>query len=99
MTTPTRVTIIPVDGFCSVDGDGDTGIDMANVPLEIHAIQWYGTHGEVEIKDPVTGKLARNEFITDLSEYQSVLASYWATRTAAEESQAAEMANDQIVEV
>ena len=99
MTTPTRVTIIPVDGFCSVEGDGYIGIDMVSVPADVHAIQWYGTHGEVEIKDPVTGKLVRNEFITDLSAYQSVLASYWATRTAAEESQVAAIADDQIVEV
>ena len=99
MTTPTRVTIIPVDGFCSVEGVGYTDIDMASVPADVHAIQWYGTHGEVEIKDPVTGKLVRNEFIADLSEYQSVLASYWATRTAAEESQAAAIADDQVVEV
>ena len=99
MTTPNRLTIIPVDGFCSVEGVGYTGIDMTNVPAEVHAIQWYGTHGEVEIKDPVTGKLVRNEFITDLSEYQSVLASYWATRTAAEESQTAAVSDDPIVEV
>ena len=99
MTTPTRVTIIPVDGFCSVEGNGYIGIDMVSVPADVHAIQWYGTHGEVEIKDPVTGKLVRNEFIADLSEYQSVLASYWATRTAAEESQVAAISDDQIVEV
>jgi hypothetical protein len=99
MTTPTRVTIIPVDGFCSVEGNGYIGIDMVSVPEDVHAIQWYGTHGEVEIKDSVTGKLVRNEFITDLSAYQSVLASYWATRTAVEASQAAAIADDQIVEV
>ena len=99
MTTPTRVTIIPVDGFCSVEGVGYTDIDMASVPADVHAIQWYGNHGEVEIKDTLTGKLVRNEFIADLSEYQSVLASYWATRTAAEESQVAAIADDQIVEV
>ncbi len=99
MTTPTRMTIIPVDGFCSVEGVGYTDIDMATVAADIHAVQWYGIHGEVEIKDPVAEKLVRNEFITDLSAYQSVLASYWATRNAVEESQAAAMANDQIVEV
>jgi hypothetical protein len=99
MTTPTRVTIIPVDGFCSVEGVSYNGIDMFSVPVEVHAIQWYGTHGEVEIKDTVTEKLVRNEFIADLSEYQSVLASYWTTRTAAEASQAAAVTNDQIVEV
>ena len=99
MTTPTRMTIIPVDGFCSVEGHGYTGIDMTDVPADVHAIQWYGTHGEVEIKDPATEKLVRNEFITDLSAYQSVLASYWATRTTAEESQAAAVADGQIVEV
>ncbi len=99
MMTPNRVTIIPVDGFCSVEGFGYTGIDMVNVPADTHAIQWYGAHGEVEIKDPVTEKQVRNEFITDLSAYQSVLASYWATRTAAEESQTAALSDDQIVEV
>jgi|LauGreDrversion4_2_1035121.scaffolds.fasta_scaffold1291711_2 hypothetical protein len=99
MTKLNRLTIIPVDGFCSVEGDGYIGIDMVSVPADVHAIQWYGTHGEVEIKDPLTGKLVRNEFITDLSAYQSVIASYWATRNAVEESQAAAMANDQIVEV
>jgi len=63
MTKLNRLTIIPVDGFCSVEGDGYIGIDMVSVPA------------------------------------QSVLASYWATRNAVEESQAAAMANDQIVEV
>ena len=99
MTTPTRVTIIPVDNFCSIEGTGYIDIDMVGVPADVHAIQWYGNHGEVEIKDTLTGKLVRNEFITDLSAYQSVLASYWATRTAAEESQAAAVADDQTVEV
>ncbi len=99
MTTPNRVTIIPVDGFCSVEGAGYIDIDMVSIPADVHAIQWYGTHGEVEIKDPATGKLVRNEFITYLSAYQSVLASYWATRMAAEASQAAAIADDQIVEV
>jgi len=99
MTTPTRMTIIPVDGFCSVEGNGYIGIDMASVPADVHAIQWYGNHGEVEIKDTLTGKLVRNEFITDLSAYQQVLLSYWAARTTAEESQAVAIADDQIVEV
>jgi hypothetical protein len=99
MKTPTRVTIIPVDGFCSVEGVGYTDIDMASVAADIHAVQWYGIHGEVEIKDPVTEKLVRNEFITDLSAFQSVLASYWAIRTAAEARQAAAVTNDQIFEV
>ncbi len=99
MTTPTRVTIIPVDGFCSVEGVGYTDIDMASVAADVHAFQWYGIHGEVEIKDPMTGKLVRNEFITDLSAYQQVLLSYWAARTTAEESQAVAVTNDQIFEV
>lgn len=99
MTTPTRVTIIPADGFCSVEGVGFSAIDMTSVAADVHAIQWYGTYGEVEIKDPITDRLVNNDLITDLSDYQAVLASYRTTRIAAEESQVAAMANDEIVEV
>lgn len=99
MTTPMRATIIPSDGFCSVDGVGFNGVDMTSVAPEVHAVQWYGTFGEVEIQDPLTGKMVGNEEITDLNEYQVVIESYWAIRNAAEAEQAETQAEQQVVEV
>ena len=99
MTTPMRATIIPADGFCSVDGVGFNGVDMTSVAPEVHAVQWYGTFGEVEIQDPLTGKMVGNEEITDLNEYQVVIESYWAIRNAVEAEQAETQAEQQVVEV
>jgi hypothetical protein len=90
MTAPMRATIIPSDQFCSVDGVGFNGVDMTSVGPEVHAVQWYGTHGEVEVQDPSTGKMVTNEEITNLNDFQAVLDSYWIIRAAhdAEEQRA-----------
>ena len=60
MTTPMRAIIIPSDTFCAVDGVGFNGVTMVSVAPEIHAVQWYGTNGEIEIQDIVTGKMISN---------------------------------------
>lgn len=99
MTVSMRATIIPSDQFCSVDGVGFNGVDMTSVAPEVHAVQWYGTHGEVEIQNPVTGKMVSNDEITNLDAFQSVLDSYWAIRTAYEAEEAQAQAEQQIIEV
>jgi hypothetical protein len=99
MTTPTRVTIIPQDTFCAVDGVGYTGIAMTSVAPNVHAMQWYATHGEVEIKDPATGKILYNNKITHLDDYLTVLDAYWEIRQAAEAFEAAQQLADQVVKV
>lgn len=95
MTVPERLTIIPVDGLCSVNGYGFFSVDMTSLPPEIHAVQWYGTHGEVEIKDPITNKMVRNDVISSLDQFKSVIDSYWTTRNAYEAEQAALAAVEQ----
>ena len=67
-----RVTIIPDDGFVSVDGEGFLDIDLSSMPANIHAVQWYHTEGEVEYRDD-RGRATHNEAITDLTPYQPVL--------------------------
>ena len=99
MTAPTRVTIIPQDTFCAVDGVGYTGITMTSVAPNVHAMQWYATHGEVEIKDHATGKIMHNIEITHLDDYQAVLDAYWEIRRAAEAFEAAQRSIDQVLEV
>ncbi len=80
MSASIRVTIIPIDTFCAVDGIGFVGIDMTSVPKDVHAVQWFGTWGEEEILDLKTGRIDRNENIDNLDAYQAVLNSYWAIK-------------------
>jgi hypothetical protein len=82
MTTPMRATIIPADSFCSVNGVGFIGVDMTSLSADVHALQWYGTFGEVEIQDPVSGKMAGNTKITDLNDYHAVFNSYCCVQSS-----------------
>lgn len=44
-----KFTIIIEGGFVCVDGEGYSGIDLSELAAEnIHAIQFYGSYGEVE---------------------------------------------------
>lgn len=99
MTTPIRLTIIPDDCYCAVDGIGYSGIDITSLGPKIHALQWYGECGEEEIKDLSTGGIVHNKEITSLNNYQAVLDSYWSIRHAAETLAAEQQLADEILEV
>lgn len=99
MRNPMRATIVPADQYCAVDGVGFSSVDMTGVAPDVHAVQWHGEQGEVEVMDPVTGKIIRNEVITSLSAYESVLESYWEIRNAFDAEQAALAEEAQIIEV
>jgi hypothetical protein len=75
-----RVTIIPEDGFVSIDGEGYVDLDLSSIDPAIHAVQWYGTEGEVEHKDD-RGRATLNETITSLAPFQSALDA-WAAKKA-----------------
>lgn len=68
-----RVTIIPSDGVVSIDGESYSGIDLSFIDASVHAVQWYEDSGEVEIKNPATGKMVENKQITSLNEFQLAL--------------------------
>ncbi len=84
-----RLTIIPVDGFVSVDGVGFSGFNLSFMDASVHAVQWYETHGEVEVKDPVTGRMIANEVITSIEPYQQAIEAWQTAKTAKEEAAAA----------
>jgi hypothetical protein len=77
-----RVTIIPSDGFVSVDDEGYEGLDLSFMTPDVHAVQWYDTEGEVEYQD-ARGRSVRNEDITDLTPYQPALDAWQAAKDAA----------------
>jgi hypothetical protein len=68
-----RLVIIPSDSFVSIDGEGYGNLNLSSLDQTIHAVQWYETHGEVEHKDPVTGRMTENRAITDISEFSAVI--------------------------
>jgi len=78
-----RVTIIPVDGFVSVDGEGYSGLDLSFMASDIHALQWYETDGELEIQD-ARGRVIENRPIDSLEPYQPALDAWQVAKDAAE---------------
>jgi flagellar biosynthesis GTPase FlhF len=46
-----RISVVRDDGLVVVNGEGYSGIDMKKVPAFIHAIQWHGQYGFLEIVD------------------------------------------------
>lgn len=48
-----RISILPSDRAIYIDGVCYLDIDMSWMPkmngIEIHAVQWYGDHGEIEL--------------------------------------------------
>lgn len=99
MTVPMRATIIPADAFCSVDGVGYSGVNMTSVSPSIHAVQWYASHGEEELIDPLNGRMLGNRQIASLRDYQAVLNSYWEIRAADEAAQQQAAEEQNVVEV
>ena len=69
-----RVTIVNDDQMVSVDGEG-VNFEL-NLPDEIHAIQWYEDHGEVEYRDS-----RPNLEIDSLADYQGLIDAH-ATKKA-----------------
>ena len=70
-----RLTAIREDGSIVINGTGYVGFDLSFLDPNIHAIQWYETEGEVEIKD-ARGRMIENRKIESLDEYQQ-LVSLW----------------------
>jgi hypothetical protein len=72
-----RVTIIPEDGFVSIDDEGYNALDLSFIPYEVHALQWYDDEGEIEYQDK-RGRATHNAAITSLEQFP-----YWEQAYAA----------------
>lgn len=78
-----RVIIIPADGYVSVDGRSFSGLDLSALDPQIHAVQWYGTTGEMELT-PDTNGMGANIAITSLVVFQPALDAWQTAVTAAD---------------
>jgi hypothetical protein len=65
-----RVTIVAEDNLVVVEGQPER-VDLSTLDEEIHAVQWFGTVGEVEFKtDYIENTRKHNERISDFTPYQ-----------------------------
>lgn len=55
-----KVTIIVEDSIVIIDGIVYEDIDLSSLDSDIHAIQWYDTYGEIEVKDSIQHKKDKN---------------------------------------
>lgn len=64
------VTLVAEDNLVIVNGYPET-VDLSSLDEEIHAVQWYGTVGEIEYKtDYVNGTRKGNQRITNFTPFQ-----------------------------
>jgi hypothetical protein len=85
-----RLTIIKQDNAVYIDGVV-RDIDCSSLDASFHALQWDETSGEIEVCDPVSKKLVRNDVIDSIAPYQSFVDA-WNAQAAAEAQVAAEAA-------
>ena len=78
-----KLTIIRADGAVYKDGVSYSGLDLSSVPTDVHALQWYGTEGEVEFNGRPK---PQNEPITVLPDWANVCLTKWDEAKAAEEA-------------
>lgn len=79
-----KVSIIPADNIIVIDGDICSSVKFT-LDSHIHAIQWYGDHGEIEhvchhMNDGSVHK-PHNEIITSLEPFQHIIDQFKADHT------------------
>lgn len=79
-----RLIIVPISGTVSKDGISYNDLDLSFMPSNVHAVQWYDTFGEIEIKDVITNKMIANEPITDITIYNDAITLWEEANTKAE---------------
>jgi hypothetical protein len=79
-----RMMILADDKRVAVGEEGYDGLNLSFIDPTIHAVQWYDTHGEVEYKDPATGKMTANREIQSIDEFQQAITVWQAAKDAAE---------------
>lgn len=75
---------VGIDGLFYEDLDGSQLAD------NIHAVQWYGESGEIEYKDPATGKMTHNEDIVSIDAFQFAVDAWNAAKAAEEAAESEE---------
>jgi hypothetical protein len=96
-----KLTIIREDGAVYKDGVSYSSLDLADIPSDIHALQFNdaANAGWIEFAQDDFGAKAANEMITSLPAWATTAISKWDEAKAAEEAaiEAARIAKEQAV--
>lgn len=65
-----------------VDGVFYDDLDGTQLAANIHAVQWYDTSGEIEYKDPATGKMTHNAEIDSIADFQFAIDAWYVAEAA-----------------
>ena len=84
-----RLIIVPSDGVVNIDGVGFDGLDLSFIDASIHAVQWYETRGEIELKDPITGRMVANEAIASIDAFEPAVSMWQEAKFEQEQAIAA----------
>ena len=78
-----KLSIIPSDGAVYKDGVSYSGLDLSSAPTNVHALQWYGTEGEIEFNGRPK---PQNEMITSLPAWAITASTKWDEAKTAQEA-------------
>ena len=81
-----RMTIVPEDKLVNIDGLVFSELDLSFIPTNVHAIQWYGEEGTVEIKDE-RNRIIETQDFTDLTPYQPALDAWQVAKNVADQQE------------
>jgi len=83
-----RLTIIRADGAVYKDGVSYSGLDLAAVPADVHALQFNDASnaGWIEFTQDDFGNKAPNEMITSLPAWATTAISKWDEAKAAQDA-------------
>jgi len=83
-----KLSIIPSDGTVVKDNYAYTELDLtsANIPSDVHALQWKETQGHIEFVDNIQAP----EEITELPTWANTCVLVWESAKAAEDARIAE---------
>lgn len=84
-----KVTIIPADGFVSVNGEGYHGFDLSAFGASVNAIHWDGDKGVIELVDD-QNKAAGQQPLATFDKYNHIVAQWGQKRDAVAAQKAAE---------
>ena len=79
----------------TIDGVSYDELNGTQLAANIHAVQWYDTHGEVEYKDPATGQMTQNVEIDSIADFQFAIDAWNAAKAAGEAAVALQEAKSQ----
>ena len=87
-----RLTIVADDSSVGVDGEFVSPVNLSRLGGTIHAVQWYGSYGEVEYKPRLENNVLvkpANVVITDVSPYSFAVNAWHAAKAELALSEAA----------